>query len=267
MRMLADFNVSTVCQKSGCPNMSDCLKDLKLTFMILGNVCTRNCGFCAVEKSSEKILDSDLTESARISQMVKILGLNYLVLTSVTRDDLPDGGASQYVKTLKLIFATRPQVKAEVLIPDFFGNFESLKSVVEAGPCVVAHNLETVSRLYKKLRPQADYSRSLELLTRVKQINPLMPTKSSLLLGLGETEDEVFELMQDLRMASCDIFTLGQYLPPTKMHRQAKEVITDQQFEKYRHTGMDLGFKVVLAGAKVKSSYRAERLFKEFINV
>jgi len=301
MQMLSEFNIKTVCCEARCPNLSSCFKNLKFTFMILGNICTRNCRFCGVspvrntkalrEKNkisngvsqSKKItLSLDENEPYRISQIVKILNLKFVVITSVTRDDLTDGGAAQFVKTIELIHSidkninpvrnsespTRENkisngIKIEVLIPDFLGNIASLKIVIDAKPSILAHNMETVKRLYKTLRPEANYQTSLDILKKAKEINPVLITKSSLILGLGETEEEIIYIMQDLRYNQCDILILGQYLAPSPRHYPVKEFISIEQFQRYRRIGLELGFKVVLSGPKVRSSYHAEEVLSE----
>lgn len=269
MQLLSDFKVNTVCCQARCPNLSFCFKNLKFTFMILGNICTRNCGFCGVRKSEssasvrEGSLGVDLDEPQRVSQIVRILNLKFVVITSVTRDDLSDGGATQFVKTIELIQGIDKNIRIELLIPDFSGNITSLKTVIEAKPSLLAHNIETVKRLYKTLRPKADYQTSLDILRKSKEINPLLITKSSLILGLGESEEEVIYTMQDLRYNQCDILTLGQYLAPSPRHYPVKEFISIEQFQRYRRIGLSLGFKAVLSAPKVRSSYQAEEVFDE----
>ena len=260
IQMLSEFKINTVCCQAKCPNLSACFKKLSFTFMILGNICTRNCRFCGVTQSKKGALIIDENEPYRISQMVKILNLKFVVITSVTRDDLADGGAAQFVKTIELIHGVDKEVKIEVLIPDFAGNIASLKSVIDAKPSILAHNIETVKRLYKALRPKADYQMSLDILKKAKEINPLLITKSSLILGLGETEEEVIYTMEDLRSNQCDILTLGQYLAPSDRHYPVKEFIGIEQFQRYQRLGLGLGFKVVLSGPKVRSSYKAEEV-------
>lgn len=261
MQMLSEFNVNTVCCQAKCPNLSTCFKDLKFTFMILGNICTRNCRFCGVNQSEENILNIDENEPNRISQVTKLFNLKFAVITSVTRDDLPDGGAAQFAKTIKMIHSIDKNIKIEVLIPDFSGNIDSLRAVIEAGPSILAHNIETVSRLYKDLRPKASYQTSLGILSKAKEIDPLLITKSSFILGVGETEDEVIYTMEDLRSSGCDILTLGQYLAPSEKHYPVQEFVSIEQFQRYQQLGLRLGFKAVLSGPKVRSSYQAEEVF------
>lgn len=231
--------------------------------MVLGDVCSRRCRFCAVKKSSHGNLELDLEEPLRIAKAVKELGLEYAVITSVSRDDLYDGGAEIFARTIRLIRKIGCDIKVEVLIPDFKGRASSLKCLLDARPCVVAHNIETVERLYKKLRPEADYWLSLEVLSKIKEIQPLAITKSSLMLGLGEREAEVVETMKELRSRQCDILTLGQYLAPSINHYPVEEYISPEQFHGYRNLGLDLGFKSVLSGPLVRSSYKAAEVYKE----
>jgi len=262
MQLLSEFKINTVCCLAKCPNLSSCFKNLKFTFMILGDTCTRNCRFCNVTQSN-KSLSIDENEPNRISQIAKILNLKFVVITSVTRDDLPDGGAAQFAKTIESFRGIDKNIKIEVLIPDFSGNMASLKTVIDAKPSILAHNIETVKRLYKTLRPQADYDTSLYILNKAKEINSLIITKSSLILGMGETEEEVIYTMEDLRRNQCDILTLGQYLAPSDKHHPVQEFIAVEQFQRYRRIGLDLGFKAVLSGPKVRSSYQAEEVFGE----
>lgn len=266
-QQLLALKVNTVCQEAKCPNLNSCFKEGKLTFMILGKTCTRNCRFCGVEKLNNKGLGLDLAEPLRIAEAVKKLGLNYVVITSVTRDDLADGGATIFAQTIKLIQGINRNIKIEVLIPDFKGNTLSIKRVLDAKPSMVAHNIETVRRLHKELRPKADYKLSLDVLNNLKALSPKSITKSSLILGLGEREEEVIQTMQDLRQTLCDILTLGQYLAPSSQHYPVREFITLAQFQRYQEIGLSLGFKSVLSGPLVRSSYQAERVYKEFVYV
>lgn len=259
---LSGLKVNTVCQQAKCPNLTRCFKQDKLTFLILGNTCTRNCSFCNVDKAKGADLAIDHEEPRRLSRTVDALGLKYVVLTSVTRDDLPDGGAGQFAKAIGSIRNAGSGIKVEVLIPDFSGSLTSLRQVLSAGPDVLAHNLETVRRLYPLIRPQADYGRSLELLSAVKDTCPDMPTKSSLMLGMGECRQEVEGAMRDLRDSRCDILTLGQYLAPSARHYPVKEFISPEKFREYEVLGRVLGFKAVLSGPLVRSSYQAEEVYK-----
>jgi lipoic acid synthetase len=263
MNLVSKAAVNTVCKEASCPNSSSCFSQKQLTFMILGDTCTRNCRFCAVNKARDKFLIVDEDEPVRISRIVKELGLKYAVITSVTRDDLLDAGAGQFVKTIKAIRQLERKIKIEVLIPDFGGDISRLKSLLDVGPDVVAHNIETVAGLYKELRPQADYSRSLGVLRNLKLLRPEIVSKSSLMLGLGETQEEVSQTMKDLRQNDCDILTLGQYLAPSPLQVPVKEFILPEQFDRYRDLALALGFKAVLSGPLVRSSYKAEEIFKE----
>jgi lipoic acid synthetase len=258
-QQLSSGAVHTVCQSARCPNLSSCFKERVPAFMLLGDVCTRNCLFCGVRKTGDLMLDED--EPLRIALAVKRLGLKYAVITSVARDDLIDGGAGIFARTVELINATDRNIKVELLIPDFLGKIESLKVVITAAPSVLAHNIETVPRLYRQLRPRADYQRSLGVLRSAKGLNPDLISKSSIMLGLGEAQDEVIRAMQDLRDCSCDILTLGQYLAPSCEHYPVKEFISMEQFERYREIGLGLGFGAVLSGPLVRSSYRAQEIY------
>jgi len=261
--MLQESGVHTVCQEAHCPNVTHCFRNKLATFMILGKACTRNCSFCAVQKTESGSLFVDSQEPRRIAEVVKTLGLNYVVITSVTRDDLDDRGAGQFARAIESIRAVNRDIKIEVLVPDFQGNVSSLMLVLEARPYVLAHNIETVKRLYGEVRPQADYGRSIRVLSKAKEINCAIITKSSLMLGMGETEEEVIGAMQDLRDHHCDYLTLGQYLAPSDKHYPVKEFIHPEQFEEYRDIGIGLGFKAVFAGPKVRSSYHAQDLSRE----
>ena len=265
LKLLSEFGLNTVCRQAKCPNIAYCFKNKEATFMILGDSCSRNCSFCAVAKSAGKSLTIDTDEAYRISEAVKILGLSYVVITSVTRDDLADGGASQFAKTVELIHGLSKDIKVEVLIPDFQGKVSSLETVLNAGPFVVGHNIETISRLYPELRPEADYRLSLGILSKIKELSYNVNTKSSIMLGLGEAEDEVIETIQDLKDSGCDILTLGQYLAPSLKHYPVKEFISIEQFQRYSGIASSMGFKAVLSGPCVRSSYRAQELCKEFV--
>jgi len=264
---LAEFGLHTVCQEARCPNIADCFKRKKATFMILGALCTRSCTFCAVAKSAGAPATDPGDEAHRISEAVKEMGLKHVVITSVTRDDLSDGGAGAFSRTVRAIKDANKEVKVEVLIPDFAGRAESLKRVLDARPDVLAHNIETVKRLYPEVRPGADYRRSLGILAKAKELNPGVFTKSSLMLGLGETEAEVIEAMHDLVGSGCDILTLGQYLAPSQDHHPVKEFVSIEGFERLRNIGLAAGFKVVFSGALVRSSYKAQEVFEEIKSV
>lgn len=266
MHLLSEFEVTTVCKQAKCPNIGYCYEKSQLTFMILGEECSRNCRFCAVKKARGS-LPLDLEEPFRIAEAVKELGLAYVVITSVTRDDLEDGGAGTFAKTIELTHAIDKNIKVEALIPDFSGNIRSLKKVTDSKPEVIGHNIETVSRLYKELRPKSCYEVCLAVLHNIKELSSSLITKSSMMLGLGETHPEVINTMRDLRDAQCDILTLGQYLAPYAGHYPVKEFISIEKFNEYRRIGLALGFKAVLSGPLVRSSYQAEQVYNEVINV
>ncbi|MDD5027382.1 MAG: lipoyl synthase [Candidatus Omnitrophica bacterium] len=255
------LGVDTVCQQALCPNLNFCFKRKQAAFMILGKYCTRSCRFCNISGNVLKLpqeLSSD--EPERIARAVRLLELKYAVITSVTRDDLEDGGALQFMKVIESIRSADKTVKVEVLIPDFQGNGEALRKIVNCGPFVLAHNLETIERLYSVIRPQAHYRRSLRLLAKAKELGGRLITKSSLMLGFGETKEEVKAALKDLRSSGCDIVTLGQYLAPSSRHYPVKEFILPEQFREYSALGLSLGFKRVLSGPKIRSSYDAEEL-------
>lgn len=266
-RLFSELSINTVCKEAKCPNTPECFKNKRAAFMILGNTCTRNCRYCNVSKSGCGDGLRLSQEPSLIGQAVKKLGLEYVVITSVTRDDLDDGGAKVFRETIEFIHGLDKNIKVEVLIPDFCGKISSLETVLNAMPFILAHNIETVERLYSDLRPGADYHLSLEILSKVKELSPDTFTKSSIMLGLGERESEVIRAMKDLRKRHCDIITLGQYLAPSRQHYPVKEFISIDQFNEYRKIGLGLGFKVVLSGPKVRSSYHAEDLRKELAYV
>lgn len=254
---LRSYNLHTVCEEARCPNIGKCFNNKTATFLILGDICTRNCGFCAVKKGVP--LEPDKNEPENISKMVFELNLDYVVITSVTRDDLPDGGAGQFQKTIKIIKRKNKRIKIEVLIPDFKGNIESLKKIFSVNPDVINHNLETVKRLYNKVRPMANYERSLEIL-RVSKLNGFV-TKTGIMLGLGEKEEDVKELIEDISKIGCDILTLGQYLSPSKNHIPVYEYINPEKFEEYKDYALSKGIKYVVSGPLVRSSYMAKEAF------
>ncbi len=253
----------TVCESARCPNMGKCWGQGVATFMILGDICTRACRFCAV--AAGRALSVDEKEPEHVARAVKELNLRFVVITSVARDDLEDQGAEQFVRTIQAVRKISPQTKIEILIPDFSNRPESLRAVVKVRPEVISHNIETVRRLSEKVRPQADYQRSLDVLKNLKQMDPSIFIKSSLMLGLGETEEEVVATMEDLLQASCDILTIGQYLAPTRTKRHLREerFVTPEEFEALRRRGMELGFKHVMAGPLVRSSFLAEEGYKD----
>ena len=253
--LVSEHKLHTICESGNCPNMGECWGAGTATFMILGNVCTRSCDFCAV--STGKPEEVDVFEPARVANSVKLMNVKHAVITSVDRDDLQDGGADMWVKTVSAIRRKSPDTTLETLIPDFAGKWENLQRIIEVAPEIVSHNIETVRRLTKKIRVQAKYNRSLELLLRLKKGG--MKTKSGLMLGLGETEEEVVETMQDLRSVEVDILTLGQYLQPTPKHAEVKDFITPEKFDEYQKLGIEIGFRFVESGPLVRSSYHAEK--------
>lgn len=257
---IRDLKLNTVCASARCPNLPECFSKRRVAFLILGNNCTRKCRFCAIQNNLPQAVNE--LEPQKVAGAVKELGLNYVVITSVSRDDLSDGGASQFSKTIKEVHQTNSQVKIEVLTPDFQGSEQALQIVLEAKPDVFNHNLETVPRLYDFIRPQADYQRSLNLLSLVKQINPNIVSKSGLMLGLGEKEDEVLKVFDDLIKIKCEILTLGQYLKPAKAKVEVKEFINPEKFKQYKQIAKEIGFKHVFSGPWVRSSYQAQEVFE-----
>jgi len=256
VRGLVDqHKLHTICESGSCPNMGECWGEGTATFMILGNICTRSCGFCAVQTGKPEEVDE--FEPGRVANSVKIMGVKHAVVTSVDRDDLKDGGSEIWAQTVRAIRQQSPGTTLETLIPDFAGKWENLQVLIDVAPEIVSHNLETVRRLTKQVRIQAKYDRSLEVLFRLKKGG--MRTKSGVMLGLGETEDEVIETMQDLRAVGVNILTLGQYLQPTPKHLPVVEFIEPSQFEKYRVLGLEMGFRFVESGPLVRSSYHAEK--------
>ena len=258
--ILDEGELHTVCEEARCPNLGECFSKGTSTFLILGRVCTRNCGFCAVEHGAPA--PTDETEPERVAQAVKKMGIQYVVITSVTRDDLPDGGASLFAKTIQAIRTMDPEIKIEVLIPDFQGDPSSLEIVLKEYPNVLNHNIETISRLYPEVRPQADYQRSLDLLRRSKGNFPRIPTKSGFMLGLGETQEEGLKLLRDLREAGCDFLTIGQYLQPRPDRLPVVRFIPPEEFEDYKRIGEEMGFRAVASAPFVRSSFQAFEMFK-----
>ena len=253
--LVSEHKLNTICESGNCPNMGECWGAGTATFMILGNVCTRSCGFCAVATGKpEKV---DVFEPGRVAKSVKLMKVKHAVITSVDRDDLSDGGSEIWVSTVKAIRRQSPSTTLETLIPDFAGNWKNLQNIIDVAPEIVSHNIETVRRLTKTIRVQAKYNRSLELLLRLKQGG--MKTKSGLMLGLGETHEEVLETLDDLRSVNVDIVTLGQYLQPTPKHAPVDEFISPEKFDEYKKYGLKLGFKYVESGPLVRSSYHAEK--------
>jgi lipoyl synthase len=252
--LINQMNLHTVCQEAACPNQAECWSRGTATFMILGDTCTRSCGFCNVKTGRPLAVDQD--EPRRIAEAIAVMKLKYAVITSVNRDELPDGGAEIFAQTLIHTRNLIPECKVEVLIPDFKGSEKDLKTVCDAQPSVLAHNMETVFRLYAQVRPQAKYWRSLQLLGRAKQMQ--MVTKSGIMVGLGETRNEVIQLMRDLVEVECDLLTIGQYLQPSPLHLPVQEFIHPDLFKEYHEIGMKLGLKYVESGPLVRSSYHAE---------
>ncbi|RKY87090.1 lipoyl synthase [candidate division KSB1 bacterium] len=262
--LLEKYNINTVCQSALCPNISHCFGNGTATFLILGKYCTRNCRFCAIEKG--RPLPPSPEEPVNIAKMVEILGLSYVVITSVTRDDLPDGGAEHFARTIRLVKSLNSKIIIEVLIPDFNGSTEALKNVIEASPDILNHNIETVPRLYSEIRPLANYERSLELLSSAKKIKNKIIVKSGIMLGLGESFDEIINTMKDLKEHSCEIVTIGQYLQPTKNHYPVKKYYTPDEFEEIKERISEFGFKHIECGPLVRSSFHAQEQFTSFIN-
>ncbi len=260
--LLQRHKLNTVCQGALCPNQGDCFERGTATFLILGRTCTRNCTFCAIP-TQDRPPAPDPTEPVRIARAVAELELKHVVITSVTRDDLEDGGAQYFAETVQALKEKDSRTVVEVLIPDFQGSISALKRVVESDPDIINHNLETVPRLYPEVRPQADYWRSLELLGRVREIAPNKATKSGLMLGLGETREEVRRAMADLREVSCDLLTLGQYLQPSGRHHPVMEYLPPEEFEEHRRSGEAMGFKAVFSAPLVRSSFHAAEVFEK----
>ncbi len=256
VRALVDeHKLHTICESGSCPNMGECWGEGTATFMILGNICTRSCGFCAVQTGRPENVDE--FEPGKVAHSIKTMQIKHAVITSVDRDDLKDGGAGIWVQTVKAVRHQSPITTMETLIPDFAGKWENLQQIIEVAPEIVSHNLETVRRLTKNVRIQAKYDRSLEVLFRLKKGG--MRTKSGVMLGLGETDEEIIETMQDLRSVGVDILTLGQYLQPTPKHLPVVEFVTPERFDKYKQLGMEMGFRFVESGPLVRSSYHAEK--------
>jgi len=258
--ILEQADLHTVCEEARCPNLGECFSRGTATFLILGKICTRNCGFCGVEHGVPMLTDE--TEPQKVARAIQRMDLQYVVVTSVTRDDLPDGGASLFAKTIEAIRALDPKIGIEVLIPDFQGDFASLEIVLKEGPDVLNHNIETTARLYSEVRPQADYKRSLQLLRKSKRQDYEFFTKSGFMLGLGETHGEVLELLRDLREVGCDFLTIGQYLQPRPDRLPVMRFVPPEEFEEYKRVGEEMGFKTVASGPFVRSSFHAFEMFK-----
>jgi len=257
-RRLAELGVHTVCQSARCPNLGECFASGNATFMIMGNTCTRNCGFCAVDHGHAAPLDPG--EPRRIAEAARSLELRYVVITSVTRDDLPDGGASHFAATVRVVRQLSPGAGVEILVPDFQGDVEALRVALEPKPTVFGHNIETAPRLYPRVRPQADFARSLEVLRRAGEIAPEVTTKSGLMVGLGETEEEVCAALGELRRAGVSAVTIGQYLQPTREHLPIIEYVLPEVFGRYEIAAREMGFRHVMSGPLVRSSYHAVEL-------
>jgi lipoic acid synthetase len=253
--LVSEHKLHTICESGNCPNMGECWGEGTATFMILGNICTRSCGFCAV--ATGKPLSVNPREPQDVARSIQLMKVKHAVITSVDRDDLQDGGASIWAATVRAVREQAPGVTMETLIPDFAGKWENLQVIIDVAPEIVSHNLETVRRLTKQVRIQAKYDRSLEVLRRLKQGG--MKTKSGVMLGLGESHDEVLETMEDLRSVGLDVITLGQYLQPTPKHLPVAEFITPERFAEYEHIGKQMGFRHVESGPLVRSSYHAEK--------
>lgn len=254
-KLIAGHNLHTVCEEARCPNMSECWNAGTATFMILGDVCTRSCGFCNVKTGRPTWLDKD--EPARVADAIRLMQVKHAVITSVNRDELPDGGAEIFAETIRQARVVNPSITLEVLIPDFQGVRWALDIVLNAQPDILNHNTETVPRLYKRVRPQAKYERSLQVIRWSKERG--MVTKSGIMVGLGETVDEVLRVMEDLHNAGCDIMTIGQYMQPTKQHLRVERYVHPDEFAMYKAKGRELGFKTVESGPLVRSSYHAEK--------
>lgn len=255
--ILSKYNLTTVCAEAGCPNECECYSKGTATFMILGSNCTRNCKFCLVSK--ETPCDVDVNEPLNVAKAVEEMKLKHVVITSVTRDDLQDGGACHFAETINQIRLLTPSVTIEVLIPDFQGDLEALKVVIDAKPDIINHNVETIEKLYDKVRPMADYYQSLEVLKRVKLNSKDIISKSGFMVGLGESEDEVLQLLNDLKRNDCEMVTIGQYLQPSEEQLDVVEYVTPNKFKFYENQAKALGFKHVFSGPFVRSSYLADQ--------
>jgi lipoic acid synthetase len=257
--ILRDLALNTVCEEASCPNIGECFNAGTATFLIMGPACTRACPYCDIDfEKTPKALDP--TEPERLAEAVRRMQLNHVVITSVNRDDLPDGGASQFVRCITAIREVSPQTTIEVLIPDLCGNWDALEIILQAQPEVLNHNTETIPRLYRRVRPQGNYDRTLELMRRSRELAPWVYTKSGLMVGLGETDAEIRAVMADLRAVDCDILTLGQYLQPSQKHLNVAEFVTPEQFDAWKQFGEELGFLQVVSSPLTRSSYHAEQV-------
>lgn len=257
--ILRDLHLNTVCEEASCPNIGECFHHGTATFLIMGPACTRACPYCDID-FEKKPVALDPTEPHRLAEAVRRMGLNHVVITSVNRDDLPDGGASQFVGCIEQIRILSPQTTIEVLIPDLCGNWEALETILQAAPEVINHNTETIPRLYKRVRPQGEYQRTLDLLMRSRQLAPWVYTKSGIMVGLGETDAEIREVMADLRQVDCDILTIGQYLQPTAKHLGVQDFVHPDQFAKWQALGEEMGFLQIVSSPLTRSSYHAEQV-------
>lgn len=255
--LIEDLGLNTVCQSAKCPNTFECFGKKVATFLIMGKNCTRNCAFCNIHPGAMEPLDA--TEPERVAQASERLGLKHVVITSVTRDDLEDGGSAHFAATIKAVQTRLPKCSVEVLIPDFQGDEHALRAVLDAGPDILNHNIETVPDLYSKIRPQADYQQSLALLKNSKRIAQNIPTKSGLMLGLGETDDQVLAVLDDLAATHCDIVTIGQYMRPSKEHPEVERYVTPEAFDLFAEEGKNRGIINMFSAPLVRSSYGAER--------
>lgn len=257
--ILRDLKLNTVCEEASCPNIGECFNNGTATFLIMGPACTRACPYCDID-FEKKPQPLDPTEPDRLAEAVRRMRLNHVVVTSVNRDDLPDGGAGQFDRCIRAIRAASPGTTIEVLIPDLCGNWDALEIILQANPEVLNHNTETIPRLYRRVRPQGDYRRSLELLQKTHDLAPWIYTKSGIMVGLGESDEEVKQTMQDLRAVNCDILTIGQYLQPTQKHLGVEDFIAPEQFDAWQTYGESLGFLQVVASPLTRSSYHAEQV-------
>ena len=255
--LLRNAKLHTICEEAKCPNIAECFSSNTAVFLIMGDICTRNCGYCNVKHGKALFLNPN--EPMDVANSVSKLGLKYVVITSVTRDDLPDGGASVFFETVMEIKKSNKNCKIEVLIPDFKGNLELIKKVVESAPNVVNHNVEVVRQLFPKIRPQGDYQTSIDLLKNIKDINNKIKTKSGFMVGLGENFTQILQTLYDLRKAGVDFLTIGQYLQPTKKHVEIKKYYSPEEFDELKKIALKLGFEHVESGPLVRSSYHAER--------
>ncbi|MFN6464393.1 MAG: lipoyl synthase [Nostoc sp. DedVER02] len=257
--ILRDLSLNTVCEEASCPNIGECFNAGTATFLIMGPACTRACPYCDIDfEKKPKALDP--TEPTRLAEAVRRMKLNHVVITSVNRDDLFDGGASQFVACIDAVRSVSPNTTIEVLIPDLCGNWNALELILQAAPEVLNHNTETVPRLYRRVRPQGNYDRTLELLQRTRQLSPSTYTKSGIMVGLGETDAEIRQVMQDLRTVDCDILTIGQYLQPSQKHLQVNEFINPEQFAAWKAFGEEIGFLQIVSSPLTRSSYHAEQV-------